>query len=419
MVYTPSAINKYIKSIIDNDKYLREFMITGEVSNVKHHNNGNIYFRIKDNDAQIDCAMFASLARKNDFKLTEGQQIEALVSINTIVKMGKYSLNVKKMRLSGKGQLFEMYKKLFTKLSNEGLFEAAHKQQLPKFPKKIGIVTSPTGAAIQDMITTLKRRHPIAQIVVIPCLVQGERATKDIVNKLTLAEEKNFDVIITGRGGGSIEDLWCFNEEVVVRKIHEMQTPVISSVGHESDTTLTDYVADVRAATPTAAAELAACDIYQVNEVIKRSVNYISSSTQKRINTKQMQLEYVKKSQVLNQPLFNQQIVFDNISNRIITNGHRLNQKIEHNKFSLNEIKLEQIIDQRIKAAKDEIKLVHTKIDQLNPLVILSRGYATVMNDDAYVKSIDNVNIDEQINIKMRDGQIISKVIAKEPNENI
>ncbi len=419
MVYTPSAINKYIKSIIDNDKYLREFVITGEVSNVKHHNNGNIYFRIKDNDAQIDCAMFASLARKNDFKLDEGQQIEALVSINTIVKMGKYSLNVKKMRLSGQGQLYEMYKKLFTKLSNEGLFDSKNKQQIPKFPQRIGIVTSPTGAAIQDMMSTLKRRYPIAQIVVIPCLVQGERATKDIVEKLTLAENANFDVIITGRGGGSIEDLWCFNEEDVVRKIYEMKTPVISSVGHESDTTLADYVADVRAATPTAAAELAACDIYQVREVINRSVNYISNSTQKRISSKMMQLDYVKKSQVLNQPLFNQQLVFDNISNRIVTNGHRLNQKIDHNKYALKEYKLEELIENRIKDARDEVKLIHTKVDQLNPLVILSRGYATVSSEDKYIKSIDNVNLKDELNIKMHDGLIISKVVAKEPNENI
>ncbi len=414
MVYTPSAINKYIKSIIDNDKYLREFMITGEVSNVKHHSNGNIYFRIKDNDAQIDCAMFASLARQNDFKLTEGQQIEARVSINTIVKMGKYSLNVKKMRLSGQGQLFEKYKQLYNQLHSEGLFDTNLKKSIPKFPKRIGIVTSPTGAAIQDMMTTLKRRHPLAQIVVIPCLVQGERATADIVNKLSLAEKSNFDVVITGRGGGSIEDLWCFNEEQVVRLISQMQTPVISSVGHESDTTLTDYVADVRAATPTAAAELAACDIYQAEEIVKRNVNYIGQATQKILRDMQVRLNYVSKSQVLNQPLFNQQLVFDNVSNRLITNGHRLNQKLNTYNYQLEQLRLPEIINQRIKGNLDEVKLIHTKIDQLNPLVILSRGYATVTSSGDYVKSIDDVELDDEIQIKMHNGTITSQVMQKE-----
>lgn len=414
MIYTPSAINKYIKSMIDNDKYLREFMISGEVSNVKHHSNGNIYFRIKDDEAQIDCAMFASLARKNDFKLAEGQQIEAMVSINTIVKMGKYSLNVKKMRLSGQGELFERYKKLYAQLKSEGLFASELKKPLVKFPKRIGIVTSPTGAAIQDMMTTLKRRHPLAQIVVIPCLVQGQRATKDIVDKLKLAEQNNFDVIITGRGGGSIEDLWCFNEEEVVRFISQMNTPVISSVGHESDTTLTDYVADVRAATPTAAAELAACDIYQAQELVKRNVNYISNSTQKVLKNMQQQLNYVKKSQVLNEPFFNQQIIFDNLSQKMINNGHRLNQKIERLNYQLTDLRLEQLIEGKIKDNLEQINLIHTKIDQLNPLVILSRGYATVSNELNYVKSIDDVKINDKITIKMHDGVINSQVISKE-----
>ncbi len=210
MTLTPAAINKYIKSILDNDKYLREFLITGEVSNVKYHSNGNIYFRIKDDEAQIDATMFAFNVKNNNFKLEEGQQIEALVSLSTIVKMGKYSLTVRNIKLSGQGKLFELYQKLYNKLQSEGLFENKFKKTLPLFPKRIGIVTSPTGAAIQDMITTLKRRHPIAQIVVIPCLVQGNNAANDIVQKLILAGTKKFDVIITGRGGGSIEDLWCF-----------------------------------------------------------------------------------------------------------------------------------------------------------------------------------------------------------------
>lgn len=419
MVLTPSAINKYIKSIIDNDKYLRDFVITGEVSNVKHHSNGNIYFRIKDEKAQIDCTMFASLARKNQFKLADGQQIEAHVAINTIVKMGKYSLNVKAVKLSGTGKLYELYKELFKKLEAEGLFESNLKQQIPLFPKRIGIVTSPTGAAIQDMLTTLKRRHPLSEVVIIPCLVQGENATKDIVAKLKLADSKHFDVIITGRGGGSIEDLWCFNEEAVVRTIFNLKTPIITSVGHETDTTLSDYVSDVRAATPTAAAELAACDINEISNRVTRNINYITNNVKQRLNMNQTKLTYVKKSQVLMQPLYSKQILHDNLLNKINVSSHSLAGKLKAEDYKIKQLNLSEIIKTKIQHDNNELEKIHIKVDQLNPLVILSRGYATVKINEKYIKNTEAVAIDDQVDIRMQDGIIKTKVIAKEQNENI
>ncbi len=417
MTLTPAAINKYIKSILDNDKYLREFLITGEVSNVKYHSNGNIYFRIKDDEAQIDATMFAFNVKNNNFKLEEGQQIEALVSLSTIVKMGKYSLTVRNIKLSGQGKLFELYQKLYNKLQSEGLFENKFKKTLPLFPKRIGIVTSPTGAAIQDMITTLKRRHPIAQIVVIPCLVQGNNAANDIVQKLILAGTKKFDVIITGRGGGSIEDLWCFNEEQVVRTIFNLKTPVITSIGHESDTTLSDYVSDIRAATPTAAAELAACDLAQVEQLNLKNVNFIRQNLIQKLQIEANKLEYLSKSRALCEPLTSKQIVFDNLNWKLIRNVHKLHTKVNQEEATLRSLDFGGIIKQKIKASQTNLDLIHTEIDGLNPLAILSRGYSTIKHQDKYVKSVADVEINEEIKLQMHDGTITSVVTKKEQNE--
>ncbi len=414
MILTPAAINKYIKSILDHDKYLREFMISGEVSNVKYHSNGNIYFRIKDSEAQIDATMFASYARNNDFKLIEGQQIEALVNLSTIVKMGKYSLNVRKIKLSGQGKLYELYRKLQEQLQKEGLFSQAHKQQLVMFPKRIGIVTSPTGAAIQDMISTLKRRHPIAEIVIVPCLVQGKSATNDIVKKLELADKSNFDVIITGRGGGSIEDLWCFNEEAVVRTIYQMQTPVISSVGHESDTTLSDFVADVRAATPTAAAELAACDLKQAQNINLKNYQFIKNTVQLKVQRAKESLNYLAQSRSLTEPLMSKKIVFDNLNWQLVTNAHQLTNRLNQANYQLKELQLTNLIKQKIQVEQQKVDLMHKQIDGLNPLAILSRGYATTKQANNYINNAKDIKENQELEIQMHDGIIKSLVTEKE-----
>ncbi len=414
MILTPAAINKYIKSILDHDKYLREFMISGEVSNVKYHSNGNIYFRIKDSEAQIDATMFASYARNNDFKLTEGQQIEALVNLSTIVKMGKYSLNVRKIKLSGQGRLYELYRQLQEQLQKEGLFSQAHKQQLVMFPKRIGIVTSPTGAAIQDMISTLKRRHPIAEIVIVPCLVQGKSATNDIVKKLELADNSNFDVIITGRGGGSIEDLWCFNEEAVVRTIYQMQTPVISSVGHESDTTLSDFVADVRAATPTAAAELAACDLMQVQKINLKNYQFIKNTVQLKVKRAKENLNYLAQSRSLTEPLMSKKIIFDNLNWQLVTNAHQLTNRLNQANYQLRELQLSNLIKQKIQVEQQKVDLIHKQIDGLNPLAILSRGYATTKQANNYINNAKDIEENQELEIQMHDGVIKSLVTKKE-----
>ncbi len=414
MILTPAAINKYIKSILDRDKYLREFMISGEVSNVKYHSNGNIYFRIKDSEAQIDATMFASYARNNDFKLIEGQQIEALVNLSTIVKMGKYSLNVRKIKLSGQGKLYELYRKLQEQLQKEGLFSQAHKQQLVMFPKRIGIVTSPTGAAIQDMISTLKRRHPIAEIVIVPCLVQGKSATNDIVKKLELADKSNFDVIITGRGGGSIEDLWCFNEEAVVRTIYQMQTPVISSVGHESDTTLSDFVADVRAATPTAAAELAACDLKQAQNINLKNYQFIKNTVQLKVQRAKESLNYLAQSRSLTEPLMSKKIVFDNLNWQLVTNAHQLTNRLNQANYQLKELQLTNLIKQKIQVEQQKVDLMHKQIDGLNPLAILSRGYATTKQANNYINNAKDIKENQELEIQMHDGIIKSLVTEKE-----
>lgn len=417
MTLTPAAINKYVKSILDNDKYLGNFIISGELSNVKYHSNGNIYFRIKDDEAQIDCTMFRSYASNNEFKLEDGQKVLAQVSLTTIVKMGKYSLNVRKIKQDGQGDLHLLYRKLFAKLEADGLFDSTHKKDIPKFPKKIAVVTSPTGAAILDIISTLKRRYPIGDIVVIPCLVQGEKASQDIVKKLELADSMNFDVIICGRGGGSIEDLWAFNEEDVANTVFKLKTPIISSVGHETDTTIIDYVADLRAPTPTAAAELAAVNINEVSERVDNNLEQIRNLTIGKIRLAQSRLDLIKANRNFEDPILAKKMIFDSLTTQFEKQGILFEQDLKYKQQRLAQVELDKYIETKIKMSNISLQHIHEQIDQLNPLAILSRGYNTVRQDGKYIKSINEVEINSNIEISFRDGTVTSKVITKEKNE--
>lgn len=417
MTLTPAAINKYVKSILDNDKYLGNFVISGELSNVKYHSNGNIYFRIKDDEAQIDCTMFRSYASNNEFKLEDGQKVLAQVSLTTIVKMGKYSLNVRKIKQDGQGDLHLLYRKLFAKLETDGLFDSAHKKEIPKFPKRIAVVTSPTGAAILDIISTLKRRYPIGDIVVIPCLVQGEKASQDIVKKLELADEMDFDVIICGRGGGSIEDLWAFNEENVANAVFNLKTPIISSVGHETDTTIIDYVADLRAPTPTAAAELAAVNINEISERVDNNLEQIRNLTIGKIRLAQSRLDLIKANRNFEDPILAKKMIFDGLTTQFEKQGILFEQDLKYKQQRLAQVELDKYIDTKIKMSNISLQHIHEQIDQLNPLAILSRGYNTVKQEGKYIKSINEVEINSNIEISFRDGTVTSKVITKEKNE--
>ena len=258
--YSVTEINRYIKNMFIKDPYLNHIYVKGEVSNCKYHTSGHIYFTLKDAQGQLACVMFAGQRRGLSFRLEEGQSVIVLGSINVYERDGKYQLYANSIVLDGLGALYERFEKLKKSLAAEGLFDKDHKKPIPPYPKKVGIVTASTGAAIQDIINISKRRNPYVQLILYPALVQGDGAPESIVKGIKALDKLKPDVIIVGRGGGSIEDLWAFNEEIVARAIYACTTPIISAVGHETDVTIADYVADLQAPTPSAAAELAIND---------------------------------------------------------------------------------------------------------------------------------------------------------------
>ncbi len=409
---TPSAVNKYIKSILEKDINLEKLYITGEVSNVKYHSNGNIYFNIKDNEAQINCIMFKNYQQKMDFKIVEGDKIELLGNLYTYIKMGQYNINVFKIRKTGLGDLYQKYIELKKELEDLGYFNQNHKKEIPMYPNVIGVLTSDTGAAIRDIITTIKRRYPIAQIKIIPTLVQGKNAYIDIVKNINKAKDLDFDVIILGRGGGSIEDLWSFNEKEVANAIYNCNIPIISAVGHETDFTIADFVADRRAATPTAAAEMATPDIKELKEKLNKNINSINNSLNNLISINKEKLNLISQNQYFQNPLLNIQTDFmflnekflylvDNFQNNI---NNKKNMIENFNNTNINNIN--NIISNNYK------KLEHQKenLDNLNPLNILSKGYSVVTKENEYIKSINSLKIGDEISLKLIDGIVNTEV---------
>ncbi len=411
---TPSAVNKYIKSILEKDINLEKLYITGEVSNVKHHSNGNIYFNIKDNEAQINCIMFKSYQQKMDFKLVEGDKIELLGNLYTYVKMGQYNINVFKIRKTGQGDLYQKYLELKKELESLGYFNQNHKKKIPLYPKVIGVLTSDTGAAIRDIITTIKRRYPIAQIKIIPTLVQGKSAYVDIVKNIKKAEDYDFDVIILGRGGGSIEDLWSFNEREVANAIYDCNIPIISAVGHETDFTISDFVADKRAATPTAAAEIATPNIVELKERLNKNINTINNSLNNLINLNKEKLNLIKQNQYFKNPLLNIQTDFMFLNEKFLylVDSFKLNIKNQKDSIeNLNKTSI-KVMENMIKENKWKVHHQKENLDNLNPLSILSKGYSVVKKENKYVKTIKNIKLGDELDLKIVDGEI--KTIVKE-----
>lgn len=395
---TPSAVNNYLKTILEKDKYLSFFKIKGEISNLKYHSNGNMYFSIKDDKAGINCIMFKSYATKLTDKFNEGDQVELDGSLYLYVKTGQYNINVRNMTKAGVGNLFIEFERLKKEYELKGYFDQSHKKQLPKYPKAIGVITAKTGAAVQDIITTLKRRYPLAKVVVYSTLVQGAKAKEDIVKNITRAnKEKVCDVLIVGRGGGSIEDLWAFNEAVVVEAIWNSDLPIISSVGHETDTTLSDYVADFRAPTPTAAAEIASPDINEIKQRLAELNNASAKLLNSKLTNSQIKLQMITNNQYLQNPLLNFEMKFMEVDNSL---------KLVKQQ-SLNKVNM---IEQKLTNQKH-------LIDSLNPLTILSKGYSVSKLDEEIIKSVRQVNVGDEIDVQYNDGHILAKVTERNINE--
>ena len=410
-----TALTRYIKFKIDNDAHLQEVYLKGEISNFKAHTRGHFYFTIKDENARISAIMFSYNASKIKFMPEDGMKVLVKGKISVFESTGNYQIYVEEMDEDGVGNLYVAFEQLKKKLGDEGLFDAKYKKPIPKIPMKVGIITAPTGAAVKDILSTIKRRFPICKTILFPCLVQGELAKDDIVRKLDIADNYGLDVIILGRGGGSIEDLWPFNEEVVARKVFNCKTPIISGVGHQIDFTICDFVADVRAETPTGAAERAVPILSDLlNEINNYEIRY-TNAIKNILDNNKLRLKKLKESYVLKNPLSLYEIKEQKLDNIIDKLNTYMNAIIYTSKSKLEIIKNSIIFKDPTILYNDKLKKTNhliEKLEILNPLNALKRGYAvTKKNNNKCISSIKDVKINDNINIMIKDGNINAKVM--------
>lgn len=394
---TVSVINRYIKHRLDTDENLQTVFIKGEISNFKAHSTGHLYFSIKDETSKINAIMFSKNASKLQFSPIDGTKVLITGRISVYEATGNYQIYVDDMQEDGLGNLYIEFEKLKKKLEEEGLFDSKYKKPIPKYPEKIGVITANTGAAIKDILTTIKRRYPIAQVILFPSLVQGENAASDIVKNINLAGNYELDILIVGRGGGSIEDLWPFNEEIVARAIFDCNIPVISAVGHEIDFTIADFVSDLRAPTPTAAAEMAVPNLVDLNKYIKQLNIRLNETILKQLNIQKLYLESFKNSYIIKNPM----ILYENQKQRLDLINEKLNTNIVL-KLDNKRKELENIID---------------KLNLVNPLNILKRGFSLTYKDNKLVKSVKKLKENDLLNLKLTDG--VATVEVKEINNEI
>ncbi len=387
-----SQLNKYIKNKVDQDEYLNNVLIKGEISNFKHHYTGHMYFTLKDNNSLIKCIMFKSYTPHLNFVPKDGMSVIVLGTVSVFERDGVYQIYCKAMQQEGIGDLYKEYEKLKAKLSEEGLFDESHKKKIPLYSKRIGVLTSETGSVIRDIINVSTRRNPNVYIKLLPVPVQGEGAGKKIADAINLMNERNLaDIIIVARGGGSLEDLWPFNEEIVARAIYNSELPVISAVGHETDFSISDFVADLRAPTPSAAAELAVPDIDELKIKLSSYNNRYKVALKKQVEYKRLKYEKCMTRRVFKEPL--QRI------NESYLNVDTQTKNIE-NKFKL-----------KIMQKRSEFQNVVEKIDALSPLKTLSRGYSIMEKNGKIIKSKKELNIGDEVNIKLYEGTTKAKII--------
>lgn len=388
-----SEVTQYIKRIFSADWILSDIRVEGEISNFKHHYSGHMYFSLKDDKSKIKCVMFRNYNDDMDLELKDGDKIIVSGYISVYEKEGNYQLYVKEIERSGIGELYEAFEKLKGKLEKEGLFDISHKKKLPPFPRKIGVVTSSTGAAIKDIITVTKRRFPIADILIYPVLVQGVNAPKSICEGLRyLNTRDDIDVIIMGRGGGSVEELFAFNDEMVARTIYEINKPVVSAVGHETDFTIADFVADMRAPTPSAAAEMVTPEINELINNLNEKLIRLIKCINYLINEKNVKLSYIYNNLNFHNPI------------------NRLRDKIQEQDELLKKLILQMNL--KLKANRDSIEHLNSILNYLNPVNSLDRGYGIVTDlDGNIITSIERVSINEDLNVLIKDGIIRAKVV--------
>jgi exodeoxyribonuclease VII large subunit len=407
-ILTVKELNKGIKKLIEGNSHMSNLNVKGEISNCTLHSSGHMYFSIKDEGSVIKAVMFNTQRLTLPFKPKEGMKIIANGDISVYEPSGQYQINVKGMKEDGIGDLHLKFEELKAKLEKEGLFSPIYKKEIPKFPKKIGVVTSPTGAAIQDIITTIQRRYPMAEIILAPTVVQGDQAPSSIIKAIQLINKhSNVDVLIIGRGGGSIEDLWCFNDENVARAIFDSTIPIISAVGHETDFTISDFVADIRAATPTGAAEIATpYSVQDLKEIIKQfedkfkrellnNLKYNTEKSERLIKT----LQYFHPKKAIETQTQRLDILNENLKRNIKT-------IFEKNTNNFNKVsdQLQNIIQQQIDKKQQSFILKTLHLDSLSPLKIMSRGYSMVLKDNILINNINQLKQKDEIQIQVLNG---------------
>ncbi|MCJ0907661.1 exodeoxyribonuclease VII large subunit [Mammaliicoccus sciuri] len=430
-----TAITKYIKYKFDQDPHLLNVFIKGEISNFKRHSSGHLYFALKDDKGVLSAMMFKSSANQLSFNPNEGDQVLVEGRIGVYESRGAYQIYIQSMQLDGVGLLYEKFEALKKELAEKGYFDQEHKLSIPKYPKKIAVLTASTGAAIRDICSTLDKRYPLAEQVLMSTLVQGKGAKDNIINNIKEADSMGVDVIIVGRGGGSIEDLWSFNEREVVEAIYHCKTPVISAVGHETDTTLSDFVSDVRAATPTQAAVIATPDINALYQLISNARQYLTKHITQTIQQDKHKLKQLSSYYKLKTPslLYDQETqkldelqkqLSRNLEQTVTRNNHKLD--ILQNKLRITTIYNKtfqfrqdfnrlnmlqtQLVNRIISQKKQVLTSKLAQLDALSPTQIMLRGYSIIEKNDKIITSKNDLKIDDDITINLKDGKINANV---------
>lgn len=411
---TISQLTRYIKYKIDNDVNLGQVFIKGEISNFKAHSRGHYYFTLKDETSRINAIMFASQTKTLKFMPEDGMKVLVTGKISVYEATGGYQIYVSDMIEDGVGNLYVAYEQLKKKLEKEGLFDTSKKKKIPRIPTKIGVITAPTGAAIRDILSTIKRRFPLTEVLLFPALVQGKEAASSIVSQIKNAENYNIDTLIVGRGGGSIEDMWCFNEEEVAYAIYNCKIPVISAVGHEIDFTIADFVADLRAPTPTGAAELAVPNEKDVLEYINQLKIRSQKVASNKIEFLNQKLKEITNKYILKNPISIYEVKeqqFDAIIEKLKFNIVNLYNLKEKRYLNIKSSYIFKNPEKLIEKNTNKYLQILSKLETLSPLLTIKRGYSITKKDGKVVTSCNDLKKDDKITIELKDGTVNSLVL--------
>ena len=411
-VYTVKQVNAYIKNMFTQDFMLNRIYIKGEVSNCKYHTSGHLYFSLKDESGTIACVMFAGQRSGLSFRMQEGQQVIVLGSVSVYERDGRYQVYAKEIVLDGAGLLYEKFIKLKKELEEMGMFAPEYKKPIPKYVRTVGVVTAPTGAAVRDIINITRRRNPYVQILLYPALVQGDGASESVVRGIRALEEAKVDVMIVGRGGGSIEDLWAFNEENVARAVFECSVPVISAVGHETDTTIIDYVADLRAPTPSAAAELAICNYRELLEMIRTERERMHRSMRRKLEVASLHTAwYAEKFRYLS-PSGKLKSMCQQLADYEEQIPKAMHQRLEQEQERTRKVQemLPLLMERNLRESRQQLSIRIERMKGLSPLAKLNQGFSYVQGSEGTVKKVADVKKGDWLRIYVTDGQIEAQV---------